>query len=68
MIFWQFGVYENVVNEDNDELVKIGFEHSIHEVHESYWDICDAKRYDEKLVVPVTGFEGSIFNAFHFEF
>ena len=68
MIFWRFGVYENVVNEDNDELVEIRFEHSIHEVYEGCWSICDAKWHDEKLVVPVTSFEGNLFDTFCFHF
>ena len=68
MVFWWLGVYKDVVNEDDSELIKIGFEHLVHKVHEGYLGICDTKRHDEKFVVPVTGAEGSLFNAFRFNF
>lgn len=56
------------MDEDDDELIKIRFEHSVHEFHEGGWGICDAKRHDKKLVVPVTGSEGSLFDTFGFDF
>ena len=55
-------------DEDDDELIKIRFEHSVHEVHEGCWSICDAKRHDKKLIVPVLGSEGSLFYAFRVDF
>jgi len=46
MLVLILGVHENVINEDHNELVKLGHENRIHEIHEIGWSICEPERHD----------------------
>jgi hypothetical protein len=46
MLFLIFGIYQDVVNEDHNELVKSGHEYRILEIHEVGRSICEPERYD----------------------
>jgi hypothetical protein len=39
------GIYQDIIDEHDDKLVKIGHEYLVHEVHEYCWGICQPKRY-----------------------
>ena len=43
MFFPASRVYEDIFNKHNHELVHIGLEHAIHQVHESSWCIRQSK-------------------------
>jgi hypothetical protein len=46
MLFLIFEIYQDVVNEDHNKLVKFGHEYRIHEIHEVGRGICEPERYD----------------------
>ena len=48
------GIYQDVVNEDNYELVKIRVKHPIHEVHKCSRYICQTKWHHQELAMPIT--------------
>jgi hypothetical protein len=43
MFFFDFGVNQNVVDEDNNKLILVLHKHLIHEIHEIGWGICSPK-------------------------
>jgi hypothetical protein len=50
MLFFIFRIYEDVVNEDHNELVMLGHEHRIHEIHEVGRSIRETKRHDQMFI------------------
>ncbi|CAA0821506.1 cysteine-rich RLK (RECEPTOR-like protein kinase) 8, partial [Striga hermonthica] len=47
-------VDKNIVNKDNNELIEVGMEDTVHEVHENSWRIAETERHDDELVMAVT--------------
>ncbi|MFS7953862.1 hypothetical protein Hanom_Chr07g00623561 [Helianthus anomalus] len=45
---------QNFVDEYNNELIQIRFAHSVHKIHEDRRCVCQSKRYNQELVMPVT--------------
>jgi hypothetical protein len=43
MIFWSFGIDQDVINEDHNKFVELLHEDRIHEVHEICWSIGETK-------------------------
>jgi hypothetical protein len=60
MLFLIFGIYQDVVNENRNELVKFGHEYRIHEIHEVDRSICETERHDQILIYPVSCGKGSL--------
>ena len=50
MIFDYLLIYQNVIQEDNNEVVQVVGKYVIHQVHELCWGIRDSKRNDEELI------------------
>jgi hypothetical protein len=50
MLFLIFEIYQDVFNENRNELVKFGYEYRIHEIHEVGRSICEPERYDQILI------------------
>jgi hypothetical protein len=46
MFFFVFGIYQDIIDEDNDKFVKIRHEKGVHEVYEMSWCIGKTKGYD----------------------
>ena len=46
IFFFIFGVYEDVINEDHNKLVKLEHKHRIHEIHEVGRSIREPERHD----------------------
>jgi hypothetical protein len=46
MLFFILGVYQDIINEDHYKLVQFWHKDGIHEIHEKYRSICEAKRHD----------------------
>ena len=64
MFFMAFREDEDVINEDDDELIKILHEYGIHELHEGGGCICQTKGHDSVLVRSVASSEGDLRNVF----
>jgi hypothetical protein len=62
MIFWIFGVDQDVINEDHNKLVEFLHEDRIHEVHEISWSVSETKRHDKILVQTIPGGESCFWN------
>ena len=39
MFFPYLGIYQDIINENDHEVIKEGLEHSVHQVNESGWSI-----------------------------
>jgi hypothetical protein len=57
LFFFGLGVYEDIINKNDDKLVKILQEHLIHVTHEIGGGICQYKGHHGVLVQSVTGGE-----------
>ncbi|KAJ0548769.1 hypothetical protein HanIR_Chr08g0387521 [Helianthus annuus] len=44
---------QDVVDEYNNELIQVRLAHSVHKIHEDRRCICQSKRHNQKLVVPI---------------
>jgi hypothetical protein len=53
-------VYEDVIKENQDELVKVRFQYFVHETLEGIWGIAKDKRYDQEFIMSFMSFESSI--------
>ena len=51
VLLLRLGVVKNVVYKHHDKLIKIGFEHPMHEVHAHHWDIRQTKQHNHELEV-----------------
>ena len=63
MFIFGFGVYQNVINVDHDELVKILHENSVHQTHERSWSIGKTKEHNGVLVKTITSCKGCFRNV-----
>ena len=68
MIFLIFRINENVIDEDDDKLVKILHKNFVHEIHEASWGIGQAKGHDSVLVQAIASSEGGFRNIFFCDF
>jgi hypothetical protein len=64
MIFFTLGIDQDVVNEDNDKLAHLRHEYGVHQVHEMCRSIGEPKQYNQILIQPIPGGEGSFRNIF----
>jgi hypothetical protein len=64
MLFFTLEIDQNVVNEEHDKLVQLQHEHGVHQIHEMCSSIGESKRYNQILVQPVPGREGSLRDIF----
>jgi hypothetical protein len=64
MLFFVFGIDQDVINEDHDKLVRLRHEYGVHQVHEMCRSIGDSKRHNQILIQPVPGGEGSLRDIF----
>ena len=53
MLFFIFGIHKDVINEDNDKLIKVLHEHSIHQIHEIGRGIGQSKGHYSELKQPI---------------
>src|SRR6185369_11950171 len=61
-----FAVNQDVVQVNNDELVKVLMKHIIHQRHECGWCICETKTQDQKFVMAVACAKCCLGNVFVF--
>ena len=59
MVLFILAVDEDVINVDNDKLVKVGSEDILHKSLEGSWGIGETKRHDSELIMTIVGPEGS---------
>ncbi|MFS7996644.1 hypothetical protein Hanom_Chr12g01132271 [Helianthus anomalus] len=64
MISLVLQINEDVINEDDDKLVQVGFANMIHEIHERCWCISEPERHHQELVVTITSSECSLMHIF----
>jgi hypothetical protein len=64
MLFFIFGVDQDVINEDHDKLVEFQHEYRVHQVHEMYRSIGESKRHNQILIQSVPNGEDSLRNVF----
>jgi hypothetical protein len=64
LLLFTLGIDQDVVNEDHDKLVQLWHEYGVHQVHEMCRSISESKRYNQILVQPVPGGEGSLRDIF----
>src|SRR5436189_6129700 len=57
-------VDEDVIDENDDELIKIRSEDTIHQIHEEGWCVGQPKWHDQELIQSVAGSEGRLLNVF----
>jgi hypothetical protein len=60
MLFFTLGIDQDVINEDNDKLVKLRHEYGVHQVHKMCRSIGESKRHNQILIQPVPGGEGNL--------
>ena len=53
-------VNENVIKENQDKILKVGFQYFIHETLEGGWSIAKAKRHDQEFIMSLMIFESSL--------
>ena len=66
MLFYRARIDQNIIDEDDDELIQIGPEHPIHQVHECRWGIRQPKGHHQKFEMPIPGSESSLGNVLLF--
>ena len=54
MLIHVFGIYEDVVDEHNDETIQKWLEYSVHQVHKSCRCVSKSKMHYQKLVITIT--------------
>ena len=54
MLILRLGVDQNVVYKDLDELMKIGLEYLMHDIHECFWRIRQSEGHHPELKVPIS--------------
>jgi hypothetical protein len=64
MLFFTLGIDQDVINEDHDKLVQLWHEYGVHQVHEMCRCIGEPKQYNQILLQPIPGREGSLRNIF----
>jgi hypothetical protein len=64
MLFFIFGVDQDVINEDHNKLVQLRHEFGVHQVYEMCRSIGESKRHKKILIQPVPSGEGSLRNVF----
>jgi hypothetical protein len=64
MLFFIFGIDQDVVNEDHDKIVQLWHENGVHQVHEICRSIGESKRHNQILIQPVPGGEDSLRDIF----
>jgi hypothetical protein len=64
MLFFTFGVDQDVVNEDHDKLVQLQHEYRVHQVHEISRSIGEPRRHNQILIQPVPCVESGLRNIF----
>jgi hypothetical protein len=64
MLFFTFGIDQDVVNEDNDKLMQLRHEYEVHQAHEMCGSIGESKRHNQVLVQSIPGREGSLRDIF----
>jgi hypothetical protein len=64
MLFFIFGVDQDVINEDHDKLVEFRHEYGVHQVHEMCRSIGESKRHNQILIQSIPDGEDSLRNVF----
>jgi hypothetical protein len=67
ILFLILGVDQDVINEDHDKLVQFRHEYRVHQVHEICRSIGEYKRYNQILIQPIPGGEGSLRDIFQMD-
>jgi hypothetical protein len=64
MLFFTVGIDQDVINEDNDKLVQLWYEHGVHQEHEMCKSISESKRHNQILIQLVPDRECGLGNIF----
>ena len=54
MLLYSARIYQNVVNKDDNELICIPLEHSIHQIDEGCRGIRESVQHHQELIVPIS--------------
>jgi hypothetical protein len=63
MFHFIFGIYQNVIDKDHYEFIKLCHEYRVHEIHEVGWGICETDGHDQELVDIIMSRESSFGNV-----
>jgi hypothetical protein len=63
MIFWIFGINQNVINEDHYKFVEFLHEDRVHEIHKVCWCIGKTKQHDQIFIESISGGESCFWNV-----
>ncbi|MFS7912357.1 hypothetical protein Hanom_Chr02g00129051 [Helianthus anomalus] len=64
MISSRLRIYQNVINENDDELIQIRLADPIHQVHENSQSISQTEWHDCELIMPIASAERCLGNIF----
>ena len=53
MLFHRLRVDQNIIDENNDKLIYVGYEYPIHQVHEHLWGIGQTEWHNQKLIMVI---------------
>ncbi|MFS7995869.1 hypothetical protein Hanom_Chr12g01123131 [Helianthus anomalus] len=60
MLLLTLRIDQDVVDEYYNELVQIRLAYSVHQIHEYCGCVCQPKRHDQKLIVPISSPKGCL--------
>jgi hypothetical protein len=64
MLFFDLGIDQDVINEDNDKRVQLQHEYRVHQEYEMWRSIGELKRCNQILIQPVPNGESDLRNVF----
>ena len=53
MLLLRLGVDQDVVNKYHNKLIQIGLKYPMHQIHECRWSICQSKKHQCELEMPI---------------
>ena len=53
MLFLQLRIYQDIIDKNNDKLIYIGSKHPINQVYKHLQGICQTKRNNQELIMPM---------------
>jgi hypothetical protein len=53
-------LYEDVIKENQDKILKVSFQYFVHETLEGIWGIAKDKRHDQEFIMSFMSFESNL--------
>ncbi|KAJ0614141.1 hypothetical protein HanIR_Chr02g0059121 [Helianthus annuus] len=64
VIFLVMRIYEDIIDEEYNELILIWFTDLVHEIHEHYRYVRELERHPKELIMSISYSRGSLWNIF----